>query len=81
LIEERSVPEPNMAIYVEPTMLDVCAAKMGFIVCDIALVAKSAYFSIRSGRAGPTPERFCSRPFCREYFTRVASIYLEAGGS
>jgi acetylornithine deacetylase len=49
LIEEGSVPKPDMAIYVEPTMLDVYVAHMGFILCDIALVGKSASFGIRLG--------------------------------
>jgi acetylornithine deacetylase len=35
-----------MAIYVEPTMLDVYVAHMGFILCDITVVGKSAYFGV-----------------------------------
>ncbi|HZZ25077.1 MAG TPA: hypothetical protein VFE60_22055 [Roseiarcus sp.] len=46
MIEEGSVPKPDMAIYVEPTMLDVYVAHMGFIVCDCTLVGKSAYFGM-----------------------------------
>jgi acetylornithine deacetylase len=46
LIEEGSVPRPDMAIYVEPTMLDVYVAHMGFILCDITVVGKSAYFGV-----------------------------------
>jgi acetylornithine deacetylase len=46
LIEEGSVPKPDMAIYVEPTMLDVYVAHMGFILCDITVVGKSAYFGV-----------------------------------
>jgi hypothetical protein len=70
-----------MAIYVEPTMLDVYVAHMGFIVCDCTLVGKSAYFGIRFGSRLTGAERFCSHHFCREYCTRVASIYLEVVGS
>ena len=49
LIEEGSIPKPDMAIYVGPTMLDIYVAHMGFIVCDCALVGKCAYFGIRLG--------------------------------
>ncbi len=44
LIETGAVPRPNMAIYVEPTMLDVYVAHMGFFLCDIRVTGKSAYF-------------------------------------
>ena len=37
-------PKPDMAIYVEPTMLDVYVAHMGFFLCDIKVIGKSAYF-------------------------------------
>jgi hypothetical protein len=71
LIEEGSVPKTDMAVYVEPTM-------QGFILCGATLVGKSAYFGIQLGsHLTGAPERFCSRLFCREYFTRVAGIYLE----
>ena len=40
------VPRPNMAIYVEPTMLDVYVAHMGFFLCDIRVIGKSAYFGV-----------------------------------
>ena len=46
MIAEGSVPKPDMAIYVEPTMLDVYVAHMGFILCDITVVGKSAYFGV-----------------------------------
>ena len=35
-----------MAIYVEPTMLDVYVAHMGFFLCDIRVIGKSAYFGV-----------------------------------
>jgi acetylornithine deacetylase len=46
LIANGAVPKPDMAIYVEPTMLDVYVAHMGFILCDITVVGKSAYFGV-----------------------------------
>ncbi len=46
LIESGAVPRPNMAIYVEPTMLDVYVAHMGFFLCDIRVIGKSAYFGV-----------------------------------
>ena len=81
-IEEGSVPKTDMAIYVDPTMLDVYVAQMGFILCHVTLVGKSADFGIRLGsHLTGAPERFCSRHFCRGCFTRVASIYLEVASS
>ena len=81
-IEEGSVQKTDMAIYVDPTMLDVYVAQMGFILCHVTLVGKSAYFGIQLGsHLTGAPERLCSRLFCREYFTRVAGIYLEVAGS
>ena len=46
LIANGAVPRPDMAIYVEPTMLDVYVAHMGFFLCDIRVVGKSAYFGV-----------------------------------
>jgi acetylornithine deacetylase len=46
LIARGGVPQPNMAIYVEPTMLDIYVAHMGFILCDIRIIGKSAYFGV-----------------------------------
>ncbi|MBV9290435.1 MAG: M20/M25/M40 family metallo-hydrolase [Hyphomicrobiales bacterium] len=46
LIAEGEVPKPDIAIYVEPTMLDVYVAHMGFIICDVAVIGKSAYFGV-----------------------------------
>ena len=39
-------PKPDMAIYVEPTMLDVYVAHMGFFLCDIKVTGKTAYFGV-----------------------------------
>ena len=46
LIARGAVPQPNMAIYVEPTMLDIYVAHMGFFLCDIRVLGKSAYFGV-----------------------------------
>jgi acetylornithine deacetylase len=46
LIATGTLPRPNMAIYVEPTMLDVYVAHMGFFLCDIRVIGKSAYFGV-----------------------------------
>src|ERR1700729_842691 len=46
LISSGAVPRPDMAIYVEPTMLDVYVAHMGFFLCDIRVTGKSAYFGV-----------------------------------
>ncbi|HLJ70364.1 MAG TPA: M20/M25/M40 family metallo-hydrolase [Roseiarcus sp.] len=45
-IEKGELPKPNFAIYVEPTMLDVYVAHMGFFLCDITMTGKSAYFGV-----------------------------------
>jgi acetylornithine deacetylase len=46
LIRSGEAPKPDMAIYVEPTMLDVYVAHMGFFLCDIKVIGKSAYFGV-----------------------------------
>jgi acetylornithine deacetylase len=46
LIASGAVPRPDMAIYVEPTMLDIYVAHMGFFLCDIRVLGKSAYFGV-----------------------------------
>ena len=37
---------PDVAIYVEPTRLNVYAAQMGFLICDVSVTGKSAYFGV-----------------------------------
>jgi acetylornithine deacetylase len=37
---------PDMAIYVEPTQLDVYVAQMGFLICEITVNGRSAYFGV-----------------------------------
>lgn len=46
LIAKGALPRPDMAIYVEPTMLDIYVAHMGFFLCDIRVIGKSAYFGV-----------------------------------
>jgi acetylornithine deacetylase len=46
LLATGTLPRPNMAIYVEPTMLDIYVAHMGFFLCDIHVIGKSAYFGV-----------------------------------
>jgi acetylornithine deacetylase len=46
LLATGTLPRPNMAIYVEPTMLDVYVAHMGFFLCEIRIIGKSAYFGV-----------------------------------
>ncbi|HZU91154.1 MAG TPA: M20/M25/M40 family metallo-hydrolase [Stellaceae bacterium] len=45
-IGKGELPRPDFAIYVEPTMLDLYVAHMGFFICDITLTGKSAYFGV-----------------------------------
>jgi acetylornithine deacetylase len=46
VIRGGEAPKPDMAIYVEPTMLDVYVAHMGFFLCDLKVIGKSAYFGV-----------------------------------
>lgn len=46
VLRSGEAPKPDMAIYVEPTMLDVYVAHMGFFICDIKVIGKSAYFGV-----------------------------------
>ena len=39
-----TVPQADFAIYVEPTSLDVYTAQIGFLIADVALAGRSAYF-------------------------------------
>ncbi|MDQ0390588.1 M20 family metallopeptidase [Labrys monachus] len=45
-IEAGAVPRPDFAVYVEPTQLNVYAAQMGFLICDITVTGRSAYFGV-----------------------------------
>lgn len=45
-IEAGAVPRPDFAVYVEPTELNVYPAQMGFLICDITVTGRSAYFGV-----------------------------------
>jgi acetylornithine deacetylase/succinyl-diaminopimelate desuccinylase-like protein len=45
-LRDGVLPRPDAAIYVEPTRLNVYAAQMGFLICDITVTGKSAYFGV-----------------------------------
>ncbi|MDQ0471520.1 M20 family metallopeptidase [Labrys wisconsinensis] len=45
-IEAGAGPRPDFAVYVEPTRLDLFTAQMGFLICDIAVTGRSAYFGV-----------------------------------
>jgi acetylornithine deacetylase len=46
LIESGEVPRPDMAIYVEPSRLDIFTAQMGFFICDIEVIGRTSYFGL-----------------------------------
>ena len=43
-IANGSLPRPGFAVYVEPSRLDVFAAQIGFLIADVELTGRSAYF-------------------------------------
>jgi acetylornithine deacetylase len=43
-IANGTVPRTDFAVYVEPTTLDVYPAQIGFLIADIELTGRSAYF-------------------------------------
>jgi acetylornithine deacetylase len=45
-IEAGAFPCPEAVVYVEPTQLNIYAAQMGFLICDITITGKSAYFGV-----------------------------------
>jgi len=45
-IEAGDAVRPDFAIYVEPTELDIYAAQMGFVIADITVTGRSAYFGV-----------------------------------
>lgn len=45
-IEAGEAPRPDFAIYVEPTQLNIYPAQMGFLICDITITGRSAYFGL-----------------------------------
>jgi acetylornithine deacetylase len=46
LISCGELPKPDLAIYVEPTGLDVFSAQMGFFIADIEVIGRTAYFGV-----------------------------------
>jgi acetylornithine deacetylase len=45
-IETGKLPKPDFAVYVEPTQLNIYAAQMGFVLCEISVIGRSAYFGV-----------------------------------
>jgi acetylornithine deacetylase len=45
-LESGAVPRPDLAIYVEPSKLDVYTAQMGFFIADVAISGRTAYFGV-----------------------------------
>ncbi len=45
-IEAGALPRPDFAIYVEPTELEIYAAQMGFVIADLTVTGRSAYFGV-----------------------------------
>ena len=45
-LESGEIPRPDMAIYVEPTTLDIYPAQIGFFICDIEVTGRTAYFGV-----------------------------------
>jgi acetylornithine deacetylase len=45
-IASGAAPRPDLAIYVEPTQLNIYSAQMGFLICDITVTGRSAYFGV-----------------------------------
>ncbi|MET0596463.1 MAG: M20/M25/M40 family metallo-hydrolase [Mesorhizobium sp.] len=44
--EAGALPRPDFAVYVEPTQLQVFAAQMGFLIADITVTGRAAYFGL-----------------------------------
>jgi acetylornithine deacetylase len=45
-IEAGAAPKPDFAVYVEPSQLNIYAAQLGFLICDITVTGRSAYFGV-----------------------------------
>lgn len=45
-IAAGAVRRPDFAVYVEPTELNVYTAQMGFLIADITITGRSAYFGV-----------------------------------
>jgi acetylornithine deacetylase len=46
MLDGGALPRPDMAIYVEPTTLDVYPAQMGFFIADVEVTGRTAYFGV-----------------------------------
>ena len=46
LLRTGEIERPDFAIYVEPTMLDIYPAHMGFFIGDVKVTGRSAYFGV-----------------------------------
>jgi hypothetical protein len=45
-ISRGAISKPDFAIYVEPTMLDLYPAHMGFIIVALKIIGRTAYFGV-----------------------------------
>jgi acetylornithine deacetylase len=45
-IVSGELPRPDMAVYVEPTTLDIYPAQIGFFICNIEITGRTAYFGM-----------------------------------
>jgi len=45
-LDRGALPRPDMAIYVEPTTLDIYSAQMGFFIAEIEVTGRTAYFGV-----------------------------------
>jgi acetylornithine deacetylase len=45
-VQAGAIPRADFAIYVEPTQLNIYTAQMGFLIADIKVTGKSAYFGV-----------------------------------
>jgi acetylornithine deacetylase len=45
-LEAGDIPRPDLAIYLEPTTLDIYPAQIGFFICDIEVTGRTAYFGM-----------------------------------
>lgn len=93
-VRSGAAPRPDVAVYVEPTQLNVYTAQMGFLICDLVITGKSAYFGVpelgvdalKSGHAvlsalwahSATLERQASHPLVGRPFLLVTEA--KAGG-
>ena len=45
-LDRGALPRPDLAIYVEPTTLDIYPAQMGFFIAEIEVTGRTAYFGV-----------------------------------